>query len=202
MFERAWRMLRSGGESILEFWPIKVALSGVSAAWVYLFGGSEEIIAAAIIFVALDTLTKWAAITKRWLLDHGHVDDALRFGDMICGFFHAWAPGYLSSSELRRHWGEKLFTYAVLIIAAGAVTKLTEIVLFGLPVNKYIAGGIYSCILLTELFSITENLEEMGNQKMAQLRQFLVTVTNKVTGGNFSVTIQQTQSRKDDTNGQ
>ena len=40
MLERAWRMLRSGGESILEFWPIKIALSGVSAAWVYLFGGS------------------------------------------------------------------------------------------------------------------------------------------------------------------
>ena len=190
-------MLRSGGESILEFWPIKVALSGISAAWVYLFGGSEEIIAAAIIFVVLDTLTKWAAITKRWLLDHGHVDDALRFGDMVCGFFHSWAPGYLSSSELRRHWGEKLFTYAVLIIAAGAVTKLNEIVLFGMPVNKSIAGGIYSCILLTELFSITENLEEMGNQKMAQLRQFLVTVTNKVTGGNFSVTI-QSQNRKEE----
>lgn len=195
--ERMWGMLRRGTESLAELWPIKVLASMISTAFCFLFGGSEVIFAVVIVLIALDTVTKWAAITKRWLLDHGHQNETLTVTSMVFGFWYAWAPGYLTSTDLRRHWGEKLFTYAVLVIAAGVITKLPEIVLFGTPVNKSLAGGIYTCIAMTELFSITENFEEMGNKKLAQLKQFLCTLANKVTGGNFTVTISSKEVKKD-----
>ncbi|HML33912.1 MULTISPECIES: phage holin family protein [Sporomusa] len=191
MLEKTWQMFKRGSENLLDLWPVKAIMSGLSALWCYLFGGSEAIIFAALVFVALDTITKWAAITKRWLLDHGTTEADITFTGYICGFWYAWAPGYLSSRELRQKWGEKLFTYLVLIIAAGVVDKLPEINLFGLPVNRSITGGIYTCILLTELFSLAENFEEMGSKRMAQFKQLLCTISNKATGGNFSVTFRK-----------
>lgn len=186
IWDRLCKMFKGGVISIVEFWPVKLVVSAISTGYSFLFGGCEAIIAAAIVFVALDTITKWASITKRWLVDRGHVDAEITTSTMICGFLHAWEPGYLTSTDLRRHWGEKLFTYIIFIILASVINKLPEIMVFGVQVNKTIVGGIYSFILLTELFSISENFEEMGNQKMAQFRQFLITVTNKVTGGNFT----------------
>lgn len=195
MLERVWQMFKKGSESVFDLWPVKLILSSLSTLLCYLFGGSEAIIFAALVFVVLDTITKWAAITKKWLLDHGYTESDITFLVYICGFWHAWAPGYLSSRELRQKWGEKLFTYLVLIIAAGVVAKLPEINLFGLPVNKSITGGIYTCILLTELFSMAENFEEMGSKRMAQFKQLLCTIANKATGGNFSVTFSKEEKK-------
>lgn len=196
MIEKCWQMLKKGTESVLDLWPVKVIFSVISSIWCYLFGGSGAIIAAAGVFVLLDTATKWAAITKRWLIDQGNAEEDITLVSLFCGFWFAWQPNYLSSRELRQKWGEKLFTYLVLIIAAGVVDKLPEINLFGLPVNRSITGGIYTCILLTELFSMAENFEEMGSKRMAQFKQLLCTIANRATGGNFSVTITREERNK------
>lgn len=185
------RMLRHGLDSILDLWPVKMLFSAISSAFVFLFGGSEVIFAVVVVFIALDTLTKWAAITKQYLLSTGREEDSLTVWDMLRGFSQAWQPGFLTSTELRRHWSEKIFTYAVLVISAGLIMKLPEIVLFGTPVNRSISGGIYSMIALTELISIIENLEEMGNKHLAQLKQLFITLASRISGGNFSATLGQ-----------
>lgn len=176
-------------EMIGELWPVKLVLSAISTVFCFLFGGSELILLVVMVFVILDTLTKWAAVVKRYLLDQGDKESDITVAEIICGFFYAWRPGYLTSTALRRCWGEKLFTYSILIIFAGLMAKFPDISLFGLPVNRSISGGIYTCIALTELFSITENLEEMGNTKLTQLKQFLCNFVARITGGGYSVTV-------------
>lgn len=186
---RIYGMLQRGMDSLLDLWPIKLLISAVTGVWCWLFDGTGAIFAAVVGFVVLDTLTKWAAITKRYLIDNGTDPVRITLVVLFCGFWCAWKPGYLSSTELRKCWGDKLFTYLVLIIAAGLVAKLPDITLFGLPVNRSIIGGIYAFIAITELFSITENFEEMGNTQIGQLKQFLCTLVTKITGSNFSVTM-------------
>ncbi|EGO63487.1 phage holin family protein [Acetonema longum] len=183
------RMLKNGLENIMDFWPVKVLASALSSAFVFLFGGSEVIFAVVVVFVLLDTLTKWAAITKKYLLSIGVSAESINAWTIFWGFWSAWRPGFLTSTELRQRWSEKIFTYVVLVVCAGLVTKLPEIILFGTPVNRSISGGIYTVIALTELISITENLEQMGNTRLAQLKQIFATLANRVTGGNFNLPV-------------
>ena len=191
--EKIWGMFERGMQSVLEFWPIKLACSGASAIWCYLFGGTEAIFLVVLCFVCLDTLTKWASITKRYLIDNGADPAKINAFTLLCGFFIAWRPGYLESSQLRRCWGDKLFTYLVLIICAGLMQKLPNIMIYGLAINGCVSGGIYSFIALTELLSICENFEQMGNKSLAGFRKLLTNITNRITGTSFSVTMQSGQ---------
>ena len=187
--ERTVVLFRRGFEMITDMWPVKLALSALTSVFCFLFGGSEIILVVVMVFIALDTVTKWAAVTRKYLIDQGNKVSDITTTAMICGFFYAWQPGYLTSSALRQCWGEKFFTYGILIIFAGMMPKLPEINLFGLAINKSISGGIYTCIAMTELFSITENLEEMGNTRLAQFKQFLCNLSSRLTGGGFSMTL-------------
>lgn len=188
--ERILAMIRRGMNSVLDLWPVKLIISALATLWTWLFGGTEAIFAAVLGFVVLDTLTKWAAITKRYLIDHGADPTRINIFSIITGWFCAWEPNYLESSRLRQCWGDKLLTYFTLIIAAGIVQKFPAMVLFGLPINSSICGGIYTFIATTELLSICGNFEEMGNQRLATLRKFLVGITNRLTGSSIGVTIQ------------
>ncbi|MHC1718476.1 MAG: phage holin family protein [Acidaminococcaceae bacterium] len=190
--EKAFGMLRRGIENMLEFWPIKLMISALTSLFTWLLGGTEIIFAAVLVFVILDTLTKWASITKKYLIDHGADPGRINIFSIFIGWFCAWKKGYLETKELRKKWGDKLFAYLILIIAACQVLKLPEIILFGLPINKSITGGIYSFIAITELLSICENLGEAGNTKLANLRKFLDNLTNRITGGGYSVTMSAT----------
>lgn len=187
---KLYTMLTNGFEMVLDLWPIKAAAAMLSSLFCFLFGGSEAILLAVIVFVALDTATKWVAITKKYCTEYLKLPtECLSALVLVCQFFHAWRPGYLTSTALRQCWGEKLITYSVLIIFAGYVLKLPEMTVAAVQVNKAISGGIYATIAVTELFSIMENLEEMGNTKVALLKQYICTIADKIAGSTFSVTI-------------
>lgn len=183
-------MARRGVDMLADYWAVKLLFSWASVIWVYLFGGAGAILGVVAVEIMLDTLTKWAAVTRRYLIDNGHTPETITASDMICGFLYAWKPGYLMSGALKKCWAEKIFCYGILIVFAGGMGKLPDITLFGLPVNKSISGGIYTYIAMTELFSIMENLEEMGNTKLARLKGFLTTLANRLGGNSFSVTVQ------------
>lgn len=182
-------MLKSGFESIAEFWPIKLIASCFATCFTWLFGGTEAIFATVLGFVVLDTLTKWACITKKYLMANGAEEDRINVFSLFCGFWLAWKPGYLTSTQLRKCWGDKLLTYLVLILCAGFMGKMPKIALYGLPINSSISGGIYTFIALTEIFSICENFEEMGNKSLESFIKMLTNITNRITGTSFSVGI-------------
>lgn len=190
---KLYSMFKNGLEMILDLWPIKMLAAGITSIGCFLFGGSEVILLAVLVFVILDTMTKWIAITKRYCINElnfsaGSVSMAVIF----CQFIHAWKPGYLTSTDLRKCWSEKIFTYVVLIIAAGMVGKLPDMVV---ATNKAISGAIYATIAVTELFSIMENLEEMGNKNVAMFKQYICQIAAKIAGGSFSMTIKNDEKK-------
>ena len=98
--ERILAMIRRGMNSVLDLWPVKLLISALATLWTWLFGGTEAIFAAVLGFVVLDTLTKWASITKRYLIDHGADPARINICSIITGWFCAWEPNYLESSKL------------------------------------------------------------------------------------------------------
>lgn len=192
MMDQLLSMARNGVTMLQEFWPVKVLFSVCSAVFCYLFGGSEAILLAVLAFIILDTMTKWAAVTRQFLLDRGVPPDFLTPSAMLCGFVHAWQPGYLTSTAMRVCWGEKIFTYAILIIFAGFSGKLPEMMISSIAVNKSISGGIYAYIALTELLSIVENLEAAGNTRLARLKDYACKLSDKITGGSYSLQFKAT----------
>lgn len=195
-FEQLGEMVERGMANIIEFWPVKAVCAALGGVFCWLFDGTGVIFAVVVGLVFLDTLTKWAAITRRFLIDRGAAPDRVTLFAIIYAFPSAWQKGYLESHTLRKCWGDKLFTYLILVIAAGMVAKLPDINLFGAAINSSIIGGIYACIAVTELFSITENFAEMENHAMSRFRTILIMLSDKITGGNFSVTM---TAKTDDT---
>lgn len=177
--------LRRGIHTIVDSWPYNL----LSAGFVYLFGGSEAIIFFVLLCVALDTLSKWAALTKKYLISVGHPEESIDLVALICGFFYAWQPGFITPTALRKCWSDKIMAYGFLILIAGGAMKVPEMLVFGLPVNKSICGGIYSGIAFAEISSVLRNLEDYGYKKLDYFRQLITTLITRITGSNFSVTM-------------
>lgn len=182
-------MLRQGLQSFFELWPIKVIISIVTTTTTWLFGTDviATVFLATLGLIIVDTLTKWAAITRKFLLDNGTDEKKINLIAIIAAFPLAWQKDYLESSELRQHWGNKLLTYMVLAVTAALLQKFVESFNFGGSIGQNVTSGIYMCIALTEAMSILENLEAMGNTSLGAFKRLLINVTNRVTGGTFSM---------------
>jgi hypothetical protein len=177
--------LRRGIHTIVDSWPYNL----LSAGFVYLFGGSEAIIGFVLLCVILDTLSKWVALTKKYLISIGHTEESIDLAALICGFLYAWKPDFITATALRKCWSDKFMAYGFLILMAGGIMKIPEISLFGLPVNKSICGGIYTGIMIAEISSVLRNLEEYGYKKLDYFKQLIATIVTRITGSNFSMTM-------------
>lgn len=186
---RIFNMLHQGLQSFFELWPIKLAISIIATATTWLFGANviESVLIATLGLIIVDTLTKWAAITRRFLIDNGTDQKKVNILAIMLAFPLAWQKGYLESSELRMHWEKKLFTYMMLAITAALLRKYIDAFSFSGSIGQNITSGIYMCIALTEAMSILENLEEMGNESLGAFKRLLVNTTNRITGGTFSM---------------
>ncbi|MHC1718528.1 MAG: hypothetical protein AB9883_07735 [Acidaminococcaceae bacterium] len=186
---QAYCMLRAGLQSFFELWPIKLAISIITTAITWLFGTDviETVFLATLGLIVVDTLTKWAAITRRFLLDNGTDPKRVNILAIISAFPLAWQKNYLESAEMRLHWGNKLFSYMILAITAALLQKFINGFSFSGAMGQNVVSGIYMCIALTEAMSILENLEAMGNTSLGAFKRLLVSVTNRVTGGTFSM---------------
>lgn len=186
---QAYCMLKAGMQSFLELWPIKLAISIITTAITWLFGSNviETVFLATLGLIVVDTLTKWAAITRQFLLDNGTDPKRVNILAIISAFPLAWQKNYLESAEMRLHWGNKLFAYMILAITAALLQKFINGFSFSGATGQNVVSGIYMCIALTEAMSILENLEAMGNTSLGAFKRLLVNVTNRVTGGTFSM---------------
>ena len=186
---QAYTMLRAGLQSFFELWPIKLAISIITTAITWLFGSNviETVFLATLGLIVVDTLTKWAAITRKFLLDNGTDIKQVNILAIVAAFPLAWQKDYLESAEMRLHWGNKLFAYMILAITAALLQKFIDGFSFPGASGQNVVSGIYMCIALTEAMSILENLEAMGNTSLGAFKRLLVSVTNRVTGGTFSM---------------
>ena len=74
--------------------------------------------------------------------------------DIVTGITNAWINNKIDSSILRKGLGKKLGEIAAILIG--------EIFVVGFGLTSLVADGISIYIIIMELISICENLEELG----------------------------------------
>lgn len=74
--------------------------------------------------------------------------------DIITGLTNAWIKREVDSSKLRKGLGKKLGEISCILIG--------EVFVTGFNITDYLAAGISIYIIIMELISIFENLEELG----------------------------------------
>ena len=147
----------------------------------FLIGDIEAPFIALWLLVVVDTITKWAAISKDTLDKEGCIDGS----SIWYGFYLAWHTGALSSREMRRKFATKVFAYLVVIVASHLVSViLPSIMIAGGDVAKMPGSLVYSFLAVTELMSIIENLIAMGMDVLKPLAVWACKKRNEMTGGN------------------
>lgn len=169
-------------DSLFQCWQVKVLASFFATAFTFLIGGLVAPFIALWLLVAIDTLTRWTAISKQVLIDK-NID-----GNIVYGFYLAWHTGALNSHAMRHQFALKVFAYLILIIVGNLVSKIIpSLSLFGNDIAKIPGGFIYSFLGITELMSIIENLIEMGMDVLKPLAVWANKKRNDMTGGGTNV---------------
>ena len=166
-------------DTITHCWQIKMIASFFVTVFTFLVGEIEAPFIALWVLVILDTISKWASVSKI-TLDQQGVD-----GGIWYGFYLAWHTGTLNSREKRQKFVPKVFTYFVVIIAGHMVSIiLPSIIIAGGDVAKMPGSLVYSFLAVTELMSIIENLIAMGMDVLKPLAIWAGKKRDEITGGN------------------
>lgn len=165
-------------DTLTQCWQIKMMASFFVTIFTFLVGEIEAPFIALWMLVVLDTISKWAAVSKI-TLDQQGVD-----GSIWYGFYLAWHTGTLNSREMRHKFVPKVFAYFVVIIAGHMVSIiLPSIIIAGGDVAKMPGSLVYSFLAVTELMSIIENLIAMGMDVLKPLAIWAGKKRDEITGG-------------------
>lgn len=93
--------------------------------------------------------------------------------DIITGITNAWIKKELDSSVLRKGLGKKLGEISAILIG--------EIFVAGFGLTSLVADGISIYIIVMELISICENLEELGVPIPKFIKKALAVTNEKIT---------------------
>ncbi len=166
-------------DTIGACWQVKVLISCFVTCFTFLVGEIEAPFIALWLLVMIDTMTKWAAVSKNTLQKNGLDDHSIWYG-----FYLSWHNGDLSSREMRQKFATKVFAYFMLIVAGNLIAKIIPgLVLFGSDISKIPGGFVYSFLAVTELMSIIENLIEMGMDVLKPLAVWACRKRDDMTGG-------------------
>lgn len=93
--------------------------------------------------------------------------------DIITGITNAWIKKELDSSVLRKGLGKKLGEISAILIG--------EIFVAGFGLTTLVADGISIYIIVMELISICENLEELGVPIPKFIKKAMAVTNEKIT---------------------
>ncbi len=165
-------------DTIIECWQVKLLVSFFVTIFTFLVGEIEAPFIALWVLVIVDTITKWAAVSKITLERQG-VN-----GGIWYGFYLGWHTGALNSHEMRQKFATKIFAYFVVIVAGHLVSIiLPSIMIAGGDVAKMPSSLVYSFLAVTELMSIIENLIAMGMDVLKPLAIWAGRKRDEITGG-------------------
>ena len=133
-----------------------------------------------LILILIDTITKWLAIVMRFNNDNCKANT---FYNIFRGvFFRAWIPTYLESRKMRESLGLKVTCYVFILIIGIVIYAFPDYSVAGIKVDETIAMFLYLSVVMIELFSIAENLKEMGLQQAGLFKLAIEKIISKVTG--------------------
>ena len=165
-------------DTVTQCWQIKVLTSFLITSFTFLVGELDVPFIALWLLVIVDTITKWASVSKN-TLDGQNFDASIWYG-----FYLAWHTGALSSHEMRYKFATKVFAYFIVIVAGHLVSIiLPSITIAGNDIAKIPGGMVYSFLAVTELMSIIENLISMGMDVLKPLAVWAGRKRDEMTGG-------------------
>lgn len=164
-------------DTIISCWQVKLVASFFVTVFTFLVGEIEAPFIALWVLVVVDTITKWASISKITL------DQQSSDGSIWYGFYRAWHTGALNSHEMRHKFATKVFAYFIVIISGHLVSIiLPSIMIAGGDVAKMPSSLVYSFLAITELMSIIENLIAMGMDVLKPLAAWACRKRDEITG--------------------
>ena len=92
--------------------------------------------------------------------------------DIFTGLVNAWIRKEVDSSKLRKGLGKKIGEIAALFIG--------EIFIIGLNISNILVNGISIYLIIMELISIFENLEQLGVPIPKFIKQALAVSNDKI----------------------
>ena len=139
--------------------PFKAVGSAVMAALLH----QHAILFYAFVFlVFMDCFTRWMSISYERLVRKG--EDA-HVPAVIIGIKAARADGLISSDVMKHRFIGKILVYIICAVAAGA----TDLCMKELTKPAWAVETVISYLVLTELLSIIENLNDAGIEVMKGL---------------------------------
>ena len=147
-------------QRLQEDWAIKVVISCIVSITVQ---EHAQIFVAFAWLVAVDLVTKWLALSRQCLVDHGTESPTL--WQAVCGIRLARRLGYIRSEEMRKRFTHKILTYI------GVVTS--SLVMDFLQVRAHLpafaANLTIGYLATTEFISILENMQRSGVEEAGGL---------------------------------
>jgi phage-related holin len=166
-------------DAVAQCWQAKVLVSFIITSFTFLVGEVEAPFIALWLLVIVDTITKWASISKS-ILEERNIDSSIWYG-----FYLAWHTGALNSHEMRHKFATKVFAYFVVIVAGHLVSIIIpSIMIAGSNIATLPGSLVYSFLAVTELMSIIENLIAMGMDVLKPLAVWACRKRDEITGGN------------------
>ena len=92
--------------------------------------------------------------------------------DIFTGLINAWIRKEVDSSKLRKGLGKKIGEIAALFIG--------EVLIIGLNISNLLVNGISIYLMVMELISIFENLEQLGVPIPKFIKQALAVSNKKI----------------------
>ena len=114
-----------------------------------------------IILIILDMITKWLYIATVYNNDTGRDNTLYTIFRAI--FFRGWQAGYFDSDRLNRMCKRQIIPYAAILLMGLFVALLFPPVnIFGVQIHYVVSIFLYSVPMLCEIFSVAENLKQLG----------------------------------------
>lgn len=147
-------------QRLQEDWAIKVVISCIVSITVQ---EHAQIFVAFAWLVAVDLVTKWLALSRQCLVDHGTESPTL--WQAVCGIRLARRLGYIRSEEMRKRFTHKILTYI------GVVTSslVLDFLLVRAHLPAFAANLTIGYLATTEFILILENMQRSGIEEAGGL---------------------------------
>lgn len=111
--------------------------------------------------MSVDILTKWLGLAQQY--NHDKHTKSTVWSVFRAIFFKGWNTDYFQSSKLNAMLTRKIIPYIVVISTAWVLHVLVPpYKIMGFRADETIAMFLYLCVVFCEVFSIVENLKNIG----------------------------------------
>ena len=171
-------MMQEMWHKIMDCWQLKAFWAGCVSCLTFLLGDvtATPFIALGCL-VALDTITRWMAISHNEAVAEG------RNGSLLDGFGVAVIFSRINSETFRVKFFNKMLSYLVLLIGFNLLDWVIPDVIFGQQFVGFPNSFISTWLAIGEIKSILENLIEAGASGLRPLVIWAQKKQNQMTDG-------------------